>query len=446
MAKLKLVSTFVATLTRAGYFTLGSWGKRLGIRATYTVLWKVCVALAGAWAMGPGLSLASTLIINTNASDPAPRTAWERAVSRFRSENPDINVRVNVFDHESYRKTIRNWLTSSPPDVVFWFAGNRMRQFAELGLLQDVSDLFSSDVKSELFKSAIDLVTVGAKQYGVPYAHYHIGLFFRRDLLERADINKVPTDWQGLLATCEKLRSIGVTPIAIGTKDLWPAASWFDYLNLRTNGYEFHMDLMDGRIAYTDERVRVVFGKWRELLDRHCFVRHHAGVRWQESQAQLYQGKAAMMLMGNFIVPNFPIDVRDLIDFAPFPKINIQQGAYEEAPMNSLLIPSRAENPENAKRFLAFVLRADVQQEINQAMLTLPTNRKAVLANDRFLKVGRQLIEGADRLTQFFDRDTNDELATIAMKGFQEFMLKPERLDAVLRNIEQARARIYKQP
>ncbi len=66
------------------------------------------------------------------------------AVDRFQRENPDVNVEFNVYDHESYKKAIRNWLTGSPPDVVFWFAGERMRQFVAPGLLEDVSDLFTA--------------------------------------------------------------------------------------------------------------------------------------------------------------------------------------------------------------------------------------------------------------------------------------------------------------
>jgi multiple sugar transport system substrate-binding protein len=186
---------------------------------------------------GANLAAGSTLVINSNASDPAPRSAWEQAINRFQAENPDIRVRFNVFDHESHKKSIRNWLTSSPPDVVFWFAGTRMRQFVDLGLLQDVSALFTADVKSDLNKAAIDLITVNGRQYGVPYAHYHVGLFFRRDIFQKAAIRDPPADWEALLAACEKLKAIGVEPIAIGTKDLWPAAAWFDYLDLRTNGY-----------------------------------------------------------------------------------------------------------------------------------------------------------------------------------------------------------------
>jgi multiple sugar transport system substrate-binding protein len=90
------------------------------------------------------------------------------------------------------------------------------------------------------------------------------------------------------------------------------------------------------------------------------------------------------------------------------------------------------------------VLRADVQEGINRAILNIPVNSNAAIADDRFLDAGRKLLNSADALAQFFDRDTDEELATIAMKGFQEFMLKPERLDAILSNIERARQRIYK--
>lgn len=298
------------------------------------------------------LAGAGTLVVNSNASDPAPRAAWAETIERFAVENPDIRVELNLYDHESYKKLLRGWLTSGSPDVVFWFVGNRMRQFVTPGLLEDVSDLFTPEVVKALHKGAVDLVTVEGRQYGVPYAYYHLGLYFRRDLLEQAGAAP-PRDWQDLLEVCGKLKAAGIDAFVIGSKDLWPTAAWFDYIDLRLNGYDFHMALMAGRLPYTDERVRRVFAKWRELLDRACFVRNHASMSWQESQALLYQGKAAMMLIGNYIVPNFPPELRERMDFVPFPVIDPEVGLHEDAPMNSLHIPARAQNKADARRFLA---------------------------------------------------------------------------------------------
>jgi len=327
---------------------------------------------------------------------------------------------------------------------VFWFAGNRMREFVTRKLLTDVSDVFTEGVRASLPRAGIDLVSVKGRQYGVPYSYYQIGLYFRRDLLDRSGVREAPATWAELIEACRSLKAEGLEPFAIGSKDLWPTAAWFDYLDLRTNGHAFHMALTRGEVPYTDQRVRSVFAKWRELLDLGCFAKNHASLSWQESQALLYQGRAAIMLIGNYIVANFPPEVRERMDFAPFPAMQYARGRFEEAPTNSVHIPADARNKDDAKRFLAYVLRADVQERINRALLLLPVNLKAATADDRFLKKGQALLANAEALSQYFDRDANEDLATIAMKGFQEFMINPDRLDSVLDGIERARLRIYR--
>ncbi|MEO8676700.1 MAG: ABC transporter substrate-binding protein [Casimicrobiaceae bacterium] len=394
-------------------------------------------------ALGQVHAASGTLVINSNSTDPAPRVAWQSAVERFARENPDITVEYNVYDHESYKKAIRNWLTGAPPDVVFWFAGNRMRQFAVPGLLEDLSDLYDAEARSRMHPSALDLVSHGGRQYGVPYTYYQIGFYYRRDVLAASGIAEPPRTFAELVAACDRLKSGGIEPFAIGTRDLWPAAAWFDYLDLRENGHAFHMALMQGSVPYTDPRVRAVFDRWRELIDHDCFSRNHASSSWQESQALLYQGKAAMMLIGNYIVANFPADMRDRMEFARFPALRPEIGRFEEAPMNTVHIPARAQNKAEAKRFMRFVMRPDVQEALNKAMLQLPVNTRSAVADDRFLLQGRDLINGAAALSQYFDRDTSEDLATVAMKGFQEFMLQPQRLPAILATIERARERIY---
>jgi len=407
---------------------------------------KVRNALAGL-ALGVSIlaapALAGTLVINPDTSDPAPRAAFEAVIADFRKAHPGIEVKFNVYDHESYKKSIRNWLSSASPDVVFWYVGNRMRQFVQPGLLEDVSALYTDAAKGELIPAGLDLVTVEGKQYGVPYTFYQWGVYYRRDLFEKAGVTSPPKTWPELVEACGKLKAAGLEPIAIGSKDLWPTAGWFDYLNMRENGFDFHKELMSGKVPFTDDRVKAVLARWKTLLDGGCFVKNHASVSWQESQAYLYQGRSAMMLIGNFIVPNFPKELAGSMDFFPFPQINAGVVQGEDAPMDSIHIPARAKNKEDAKTFLAFVMRADVQERINAALKQIPVNSRAAIADDRFLKAGRDLLAKTPNLAQFFDRDTSEDLATIGMKGFQEFMVNPDRADKVLGDIERARKRIY---
>jgi len=417
-------------------------GLRTKLRTMYMIM-QTHLLLLLAWICIGSPALAGTLVINANTTDPAPRAAWEELAARFQAENPDVQLQFNIYDSESYKKSIRNWLTGAPPDVVYWYAGYRMQQLVTPGLLEDVSDIYTPAVKASIHPSALDLVSLAGRQYGVPYTYYQVGLYFRRDLLLAAGIAEPPRDWEDLIAACAKLKGKGIEPFAIGTRDLWPSAAWFDYIDLRLNGLAFHMELMRGAIPYTDPRVVRVFEQWRVLVSMNCFSRNHASSSWQESQALVYTGKAAMMLMGNFIVANFPPDMRERMEFVPFPAIRPDFGRFEDAPVNTLHIPARARNKADARRFLAFVMRADVQEALNKATLQIPVNLRSAVAADRFIVQGRDLLARADGLAQYFDRDTSEDLANIAMKGFQEFMLYPDRLDAILATIERARLRIY---
>jgi multiple sugar transport system substrate-binding protein len=409
---------------------------------------RFCViALTLALSLGPALGVngrAATLVINANTSEPASKAVFEQLIEKFKTENPDIEVEFKVFDHEGFKTAIRNLLTSQPPDVVTWFAGERMKTFVERGLFEDISDLWQQQGLDDAMASSRSAVSVDGRQYGVPYGYYQWGVYYRRDLFEQHGLS-VPRTWDDLLAVGKTLNDNGIKPVAIGTKFPWSAAGWFDYLNLRVNGLDFHMDLMMGKAAYTDARVRKTFDHWRQLIDAGFYIDNHASYSWQEAQPFQYRGQAAMYLTGHFIVPMFPEEIVAQMDYFQFPVIDENIALYEAAPTDTLHIPSKAENKTDARKFLAFMARADNQTELNRTLGNLPPNRNSEVPDDRFLKTGFEVLSAASGLAQFYDRDTNPEMAKIGMQGFQEFMVKPERLDNILERLEKARKRIFRQ-
>jgi multiple sugar transport system substrate-binding protein len=384
-----------------------------------------------------------TLVINADTSDPSPKMAFEKLIAGFEAANPDVKVKLNVFDHEGFKTSIRNFLSSEAPDVVTWYAGNRMNAFVSRKLFEDVSDLWKQGNLATNMASTIANLTVDGKQYGIPYTYYQWGIYYRKDIFAANGL-AVPSNWTELLAVCKALKAKDIAPFAIGTKFLWPAAGWFDYLNLRVNGRDFHLDLMNGKIPYTDDRVKAVFAKWREIIDPGYYVENHATYSWQEAQAFLYNGKAAMYLIGNFLVPNLPVEVADKMSFFQFPLIDPAVGLYEDAPTDTLHIPSLAKNKEDARKFLLFAADSANQTMINGILKQLPPNKEAKIADDPYLVAGLKMLQEAKGLVQFFDRDTDPEMADLGMKGFQEFMLKPDRVGDILERLEKARVRIFK--
>ncbi len=390
-------------------------------------------------------ALAGELVINYDGSDPAPKEAFQMVIEKFSAENPDIDVKWNLFDHEGYKTSIRNFLTADAPDVAAWYAGNRMAPFVNAGLFEDVSDVWADNGLDEAMASTAPSMTIDGKKWGVPYTYYQWGIYYRKDIFADNGI-EVPTNWEDFLAACATLKEAGITPITIGTKFLWTAAGVFDYLNLRTNGYEVHNDLTAGKIPYTDERIVAVFEKWAELVEPGYFIEDHAAFSWQEALAPMVQGEAAMYVMGNFAVA--PLREAGLTDdqlgFMQFPEITPGIPMAEEAPTDTFHIPANAKNKEDAKKFLAFLASAEVQTEVNKILGQLPANKNSeVDADDPFISAGFDLLSNAAGLAQFYDRDAPAEMAKAGMEGFQEFMIKPERRDEILERLDKVQEKVY---
>jgi len=403
----------------------------------------VPMAFAGGKSEAAGAGRRS-LVINSNLSDPAPRAAFQTMVDRFKAEYPDIDVTLNTFDHEAYKTAIRNFLASDPPDVALWFAGNRMKFFVDQGLIMDVSDLWEEADFNDSMASSRAAFTVGGKQYGVPWGYYQWGVFYRKDIFDQYGLS-VPKNWDQFLTVGDTLLANGITPVTIGTKFLWTAGGWFDYLNLRINGYDYHMGLTAGEIPYTDPGLDEVFDVWEDLIDRGFFLPNHATYSWQEAQAPFINGKAAMYLIGNFMVPDLEsAGVIDDVDFFQFPVINPAVGMYEDAPTEAYLIPSGARNVEEAKLFVEFVSRPDILADFAYEVGNIPPNKYSRPPEDRFTIAGFEMLNAADGLAQFYDRDTSPEMASVGMQGFQEFMVKPEREDAIRQRLEGERQRLFK--
>lgn len=411
---------------------------RLRLKATLAAL-SMTTALAGT----AQADLTGDLRIFFNDQNPAPRAAMEGMVERFQQMHPELNIELTLIDREANKTQIRNYLTANAPDVNGWYAGNRMRPYVAAGLFEDVSDLWEGEMGAAL-ASTRPALTLDGKQWGVPYTYYQWGMYYRSDIFEELGLS-VPATWEEELANCQVIVDSGRKCYTIGTRFLWTAGGWFDYLNLRTHGYDFHMALTANEIPWTDDRVRETFANWRELLDMGAFIDNHTAYTWQEAQPYLVNGEAVTYLMGNFVVA--PLRDAGLTDdqlgFYQFPEITPGIPKAEDAPTDTLHIPAQARNKDAAREFLRYVASAENQTIVNEVLGQLPINNNATVADDKFIQAGFEMLSNAEGgIAQFFDRDADAEMASAGMEGFQEFMVMPDNLDAILNRLESVRQRI----
>ena len=402
--------------------------------------------LSGA-AFADGHALSGELNIFSDMSNPAPRAVLEGMVERFGEMHPDLEVNLVITDREAWKTQIRNVLQSGDADIVNWYAGNRMAPYVDTGLFMDISDLWEEGGLTETLASTQGSMTMDGGIWGVPYTYYQWGVYYRQDIYEELGIS-APTNWEEELASCQAIIDSGRACYTIGTRFLWTAGGWFDYLNMRTNGFDFHMALTAGEVEWTDDRVRATFENWATLIEMGAFIDDHQTYSWQEALPFMVNGEAAAYLMGNFAVA--PLREAGLSDdqlaFRQFPTIGDHPNG-EDAPTDTFHIAANAQNVDAAEAFLLFVASAENQTLINgpDGLGQLPVNSGSSVAEDEFLLAGFDMLSNnaTGGIAQFFDRDAPAEMAQVAMQGFQQFMVDPSTLDGVLTILEQARQRIY---
>ncbi|TRL34037.1 ABC transporter substrate-binding protein [Rhizobium straminoryzae] len=414
---------------------------RISLRPTRRAFMGGMGAAASTALFAPAIAQSRQLTIISNRGNADQRKAVENIAADF-GKAAGVSVTVNNMDHEAHKTAIRNYLVASPPDICFWFSGQRMRSFVEKNLFEDISDLIAKENWAGPMGTSIGAVTVNGKQYGLPTGGILWGLFYRQDTFDQFGL-KAPETFEDFFTLAAQSKKAGLTPMSIGTKDMWTAGGWFDHMNLRINGLDHHMDLMAGKIKYTDASLKEVFDLWERLVKADFFSANHTSYAWDPAAAAVVQKKAAMIDLGNFIKYAFPADDLAQVRFKPFPSIRPGVAQYEDFSVDSIHIPSGARNKEAAKEFLAYFYKPENLGAYLAPEGNMPARSDCPVGNDPILKMAAESMKTIKGTAQYFDRDTDPDLAQAGMKGFQEFMVRPERREQILGQIERTRARIY---
>ncbi len=400
-------------------------------------------ALGGLTACGSGSGSASgEVTLGSNRGDEVPRKAEDAVIAAF-EEQSGATISANVLDNETFQENFNSYLQGDPDDVFTWFAGFRARFFDDQGFTGDLTNVWETigSGYSDAFKTAS---TNGEKQIFVPFYNYPWAVFYRTDVFDEKGYT-VPTTLEEFEELCKQIQSDGLVPVALGDKDGWPAMGTFDILNMRINGYDFHIDLLAGNQKWDGPEVRDVFDTWAKLLPYH--QENPNGRTWQEAAASLQTGEAAMYVLGLFVGEQFEEADRANLDFFTFPEIDSAIGSGDiDAPIDGYMMRANPQNEEGAKAWLEFVGSAAAQD------IFIATNPNSIAAHKDADTSGytplqlkaQELISSATGIAQFLDRDTNpDFVSTIVIPTLQSFLDNPDDIDTVVSDLQTGKERIF---
>ena len=371
---------------------------------------------------------------------PKQRSIYAETFKQF-TQQTGIQVTTIARSDEDYKKDLPIWLLQgkNTPDVLYWHASQRLFQYAEKGVIQPITNLWHNGGFDNDFSQFKDTVTTEGEVYALPVSYYYWGLFYKKSLIKK--YGDAPQTWQEFILLCETMKKDGITPIGIGTKNNWPAAAWFDYINLRINGYAFHQQILKGKISFYDPRLQTVLVEWKKLIDNHFFNNNHNELKLTELLPYLYRDKVGFILSGSFATKSFSKRMQHEITVLPFPAIaNIP--VTEEAPLDIFMIAKNTKQLPEAEMFIKFMANASVQADHNRRAGYLPANNKATIGEQPFIQAGAQILKSAQSVTQYLDRDTIPEFEKKVVPLLAQFMQDAD-IKKTTAQLEQVRKEIF---
>ncbi len=413
-----------------------------GSTVVATVLLAGCVSTGSAvQAAKDGPDASGPLILQSRFTD-AEKGGIEELVKNFNAKG-EGTVKLNSIPTDTFNTQLPSYLTSkNPPDVYTWYAGQATRDFADQKLLLDLSSVWAKNTNE--FPEALHTLSKDSSgsEVFVPTGYYWWGMYYFKSDFEKLGVTP-PKTWDEFLTVAAKIKSQGVNPFTMGLSDnAWLASAWFDYLDVRINGGDFHLKLLAGKKSYDSPEVRKVFAAFKQVLPD--FDPAILGTSHNQAVSDFSQGKSAMYLLGAWAQPSVPADKRDDLAFFQFPIVDPSVPIAEEAPTDGLIASAKTDKPKLVKRFLAYVATAEAQTQLakGQQGTALPANLNATLTLDPLSTQGQAMLKSAKQITQFYNRDAGDAQQTPADTAMTSFIAHPENLDQILKDWDAAAKKI----
>ncbi len=389
---------------------------------------------------GTGATASKEATLGSSGSDEVPKNAIKAMVDAFDAKSGNT-VKINTVPHNDFQNNISTYLQGSPDDAFTWFAGYRMRYYASKSLcapLDDVWEKIGANMTDGIAKASTG---DDGKKYFVPLYNYPWGFFYRKSVWQDKGYSE-PATFDELKTLCEQMKKDGLIPIAFADKDGWPAMGTFDYLNMRLNGYQFHVDLCAHKESWDQQKVKDIFDNWKAILPYHD--PNALGATWQDAAQTLSQKKSGMYLLGSFVTQQFSDKtVLADIDFFPFPAMALEDRDAVEAPIDGYMLSKKGGDNQAARDLLAFIGSAEganAYQAVDPSNIPVVKGADLSKLTDLNTKCA-SVIANAKSISQFLDRDALPAMANNVMLPALQGFVKDGTIDTA--NLEAQAKSLY---
>ena len=363
----------------------------MNVRKTLALTSAVFVLAAGITACSQdggdgsdGGDVTMTLWHNSTTGDG--KKFWDDTIKDFEAANPGVKIKAQVVQNEDMDGKLQTALNAGDaPDIFMSRGGGKLADVVKAGQVMDLTDSISPEVKSALGDAALTALSVDGKVYGMPQSILPGGIYYSEDLFNQAGITETPTDMASLGDAVTKLKGAGVSPIALGAKDAWPAAHWYYFFALRECSKDTIDKAAESR-SFDDDCFLKAGQDLQDLAETQPFNEGYLTTPAQQgagsSAGLMANHQAAMELMGAWnpgVIKDLTPTKEPLADLRWFPFPAVEGGKGDPSAMmggvdgNSCWVKA----PKECADFLNFYMQKEYQEKYAEAFVTLPASKEA---------------------------------------------------------------------
>jgi raffinose/stachyose/melibiose transport system substrate-binding protein len=366
-----------------------------------------------------------------NANQDPGRKTWQQIADAYHAAHPNVTFKIQPIQNEQLKAKVPLALQgSNPPSLYNQWGGGALITQVQSGKVMDITQAVSSWVDGQIGNAAKGWQLDG-KQYGIPYDLHVVGFWYRKDLFQQAGITTPPTTMDELNSDVTKLKAAGIAPIAVGSKDQWPDAFWYDYFVLRECPQNTVQDGIKNQKF--DDQCFVKAGQdLKAFLDTKPFQPSFLATSAQQgagsSAGLVANGKAAMELQGDWELPTMiPLthdkNYASKLSWFPFPAVSGGQGDQRAALGGGDGFSCTTKATDACPDFLKYISSTEVQTKLVQTTTaTLPSNPAAVSAiTDPTLKLAENYLKDTQYNQLYFDQALTTDVGLALNKAIADF-------------------------
>ena len=276
------------------------------------------------------------------------RDEIEALINEFEELNPKVNVELELIgDAETILQ--RKASVGELPDVTLVPSNISNNEYANYFLTID--DLGFNDNNIYNYDMGVG---ADSRLYCLNSSITWQGIIYNKEIFQKANIEKLPTTIEELFQACEKIKALGVTPIAINYRQSWTMNLWVDIIpHLFDNNFSKDTVLGNKTILNSDSGMYKSLNLAREIVKRGYCEEDLLNYDWQQFKNDMNDGKIAMTVWNSDFINQLEDMGMDKDDIGMFPipetKIIKIYGDYKFA------VSKNSDNPEVAKEFLKYI-------------------------------------------------------------------------------------------